>query len=173
MHVCVCISFFRPGYGAGALPPTPRACAPPTVAEDRKLHAATASGNPKWKRLPSATALRSIDKHIKKVHDEVPETKSSNKEEGHQKWPLCKPRKASAEQVTRFQLGLRTTKKKRRLRSSGMSGKRGQGARAGQLDRIWAGSSGPSLWHKPRKDARLLRKIHAVRIEREARYKST
>ena len=31
--------FFRQGYGAGVLPPTPRACAPPTVAEDKKFHA--------------------------------------------------------------------------------------------------------------------------------------
>ena len=34
------LSLFHQGYGAGALLPTPRACAPPTVAEDRKLHAA-------------------------------------------------------------------------------------------------------------------------------------
>ena len=31
--------FFRQGYGAGVLPPTPHACASPTVAEDKKIHA--------------------------------------------------------------------------------------------------------------------------------------
>ena len=174
IHACMRVYLFlSPGLWVQGLYPLHRALVRPRqLRRTESCMQPRQAGTQNGKRLPSATALRSIDKHIKKVHDEVPETKSSNKEEGHQKWPLCKPRKASAEQVTRFQLGLRTTKM-RRLRSSGMSGKRGQGARAGQLDRIWAGSSGPSLWYKPRKDARLLRKIHAVRIEREARYKST
>ena len=72
----------------GFTPYTARLCAPDSCGGQKVARS---------QRLPSATALRSIDKHIKKVHDEVPETKSSNKEEGHQKWALCKPRKASGE----------------------------------------------------------------------------
>ena len=103
IHACMRVYLsLSPGlWRRGFTPYTARLCAPDSCGGQKVARS---------QRLPSATALRSIDKHIKKVHDEVPETKSSNKEEGHQKWPLCKPRKASAEQVTRFQLGLRTTK---------------------------------------------------------------
>ena len=45
--------FFRQGYGAGVLPPTPRACAPPTVAEDKKFHAGHGRRVPKKEKATS------------------------------------------------------------------------------------------------------------------------